>query len=88
MDLLRILKKISDWKIKSIKKSSNIKYSILMSTDGISDDIIEEEMGNFYNELLKQKIDYKSKNNPILKKILKKWPNKYNLDDKTIVVVK
>lgn len=79
--------KPTDWHFKALAKEEENTYQILMCTDGISEDIIEETLPNFIDEICKG-ANGKQRKNPSLKKILKKWPNKYSKDDKTIVVVK
>lgn len=79
--------RMMDWHFKSLIKEEGKKYEILMCTDGISEDIIEDTLPDFIYEVCKNAVG-KAKNNPLLKKILKEWPNKYSKDDKTIVVVK
>ncbi len=79
--------KQSDWHFKTLAKENGNTYQILMCTDGISEDIIEESMPNFIDDLCKN-ANGKQKNNSTLKTMLDKWPNKFSKDDKTIVVVK
>ena len=79
--------KKSDWLFKMVKKEDNTKYELILCTDGISEDIIDDTAVEFIHTVSSKTIG-KNKNNPILKDILDSWPNKYSSDDKTIVVVK
>lgn len=79
--------KSSDWMFKNVKKEENTTYELILCTDGISEDIIDETMLEFIDTVC-GKINGKCKNNPVLKTILEQWPNKYSTDDKTLVVVK
>ncbi len=76
-----------DWKIKVIDKKEDQEYKVLISTDGVSEDLIIDELSSFIDDL-SQTIKGKRKNSYFLKNLLKNWPNKYSNDDKTIVVVK
>ena len=79
--------KQSNWKFKIIKKEEGKKYSLLICTDGLSEDIIEDSLSIFI-ETISNNLNGKFKNNNCLKNIIKKWPNKYSRDDKTMVVIK
>lgn len=79
--------KSSDWIFKSIKKEEDTKYELILCTDGISEDIIDETISGFIDTLCNQ-TNGKYKNNQMLKKTLEEWPNKFSTDDKTLVVVK
>ena len=79
--------KLKDWSIKIIKKDSNSNYKILLGTDGISEDLIEEKLLEFI-ENISLNTTGKYYGNKYLTGILRDWPNKFSNDDKTIVVVK
>lgn len=79
--------KKSDWIFKMLKKEENSKYELILCTDGISEDIIDETIVEFVHSVC-AKTNGKSKNNSVLKDILVSWPNKFSNDDKTLVVVK
>ncbi len=79
--------KQKDWHFKIMAKEVESTCKILMCTDGISEDIIEETMSDFIDVACEGVIG-KRANDPFLEKILKEWPNKYSKDDKTVVVVK
>lgn len=79
--------KKSDWNFKVIKKEANKKYELILCTDGISEDIIDDTSVEFVHTV-SCKVNGRNKNNPVLNEILNSWPNKYSNDDKTIVVVK
>jgi serine/threonine protein phosphatase PrpC len=80
--------RINDWSIISIPKKKGCTYKLFISTDGVSDDIIESKLKDFFLEITNQIVKAKERQNPIIKRLLKKWPNNFSLDDKTIVVVK
>ena len=79
--------KQSDWIFKSISKEENTNYELLLCTDGISEDIIDDSLLNFITTVCFNTYG-KNKNNKYLKNVLDTWPNKYSNDDKTILVVK
>lgn len=79
--------KKDDWCFKAIRKEPDQVYKILMCTDGIADDIIDDSITQFI-DIICDSVDGKKINNSFLKKTLKNWPNKFSNDDKTIVVVK
>jgi serine/threonine protein phosphatase PrpC len=72
--------KKSDWLLKMMKKEDNTKYELILCTDGISDDIIDNTAVEFVHTVSSKTIG-KNKNNLILKDILDSWPNKYSSDD-------
>lgn len=80
--------KLKDWHIVVLKKKPASKNFIFMSTDGVADDIIETKVEDFVLNIIEKINNKKIKQNPDLKRILKNWPNKYNMDDRTMVVVK
>ncbi len=79
--------KLKDWSIRITKKESNKKYEIILGTDGISEDLIIEAVADFIKDISSNTVG-KYTRNKYLTNILKKWPNKFSNDDKTIVVVK
>ena len=79
--------KINDWAIKIIKKEINIKYEILLGTDGVSEDLKLEMLSEFISTI-NSNVSGKYSKNKYLNNILRNWPNKFSNDDKTIVVVK
>ena len=79
--------KKSDWIFKMLKKEENSKYELILCTDGISEDIIDDTIVEFVQSIC-AKTNGKTKNNPVLKDVLVSWPNKFSNDDKTLVVVK
>ena len=74
-----------DWSFKDIKLSKPY-HGIVMVTDGISDDLVNEEL--FLKAMLK---DLKDKNHRQIKKQLKKellaWQTPFHTDDKSIGIV-
>ena len=81
------ISKQSDWIFKNITKEKDTNYELLLCTDGISEDIIDDSLLDFIKTVCVN-TNGKYKSNPCLKNILDTWPNKYSNDDKTIVVVK
>jgi len=78
----------NDWQISVIDKLESEHFKIMICTDGVSEDLYEDKIEDFVNALSKLIISKKKNNNRNIKSILKEWPNKHNLDDKTIVMVK
>lgn len=79
--------KKNNWKFKMIKKEENKSYRLLLCTDGLSEDIIEDSTIELIHTLANN-ITGKYKNNLYLKDTIENWPNKYGGDDKTMVVIK
>lgn len=79
-------KKIN-WEFKMIKKEENKSYKLLLCTDGLSEDIVEDSIVDLVNTLA-DNVSGKYKNNQFIKDTIKNWPNKYGGDDKTMVVIK
>ena len=79
--------KKSNWKFKMINKEENKTYRLLLCTDGLSEDIIEDSYIELINHLANN-ISGKYKNNQYIKAVIDDWPNKYGGDDKTMVVIK
>ena len=75
---------------KFISKKIDAKYlkSIVMATDGVSDDI-KPELRMDFSKSISDECYLKSsrKNNKMLKKMLLEWPVPKHSDDKTIVVI-
>jgi len=78
---------VNDWQIKIIKKKTNSSYKLLLCSDGISGDIFRETIGEFVEEVA-MNVFGTYKKNQYLQKLLENWPNKYSIDDRSIVVVK
>lgn len=70
-----------------IKKEENKSYRLLLCTDGLSEDIIEDSTVELIHTLA-DNLTGKYKNNLYLKDVIENWPNKYGGDDKTMVVIK
>lgn len=79
--------KKNNWKFKMIKKEENKSYRLLLCTDGLSEDIIEDSTVELIHTLADNLIG-KYKNNLYIKDVIENWPNKYGGDDKTMVVIK
>lgn len=81
------VKKFSEWSYEEFSlESSNL--TLLMCTDGVSEDIVENKQKEFILELESMLINKRSikQRNKKLKKILKDWKNPYGDDDKTIIL--
>lgn len=80
-------KSICEWKFKEISLTDQ-DFTLLMTTDGLSEDIIKEKRQDFMNYILKQIESKKrqSKKNLVIKKILKSTNSKYSYDDKTLII--
>lgn len=81
------VKSINDWKY-TIINISNDNFSLFMTTDGLSEDIIFEKRKDFMLYILK-KLKYKTnqkRKNFVIKKILHDCEGEYNSDDKTLIV--
>lgn len=79
-------KSYSDWNIKSVDYDIN-DFTLLITTDGISDDLVENKEDKFIEELIQQMSKLKrNKRNYHLNQLLENWPTKFHTDDKTICV--
>lgn len=81
------VRNVYDWNFKeiNIKDSS---FTVLMTTDGLSEDIIESKRKDFMC-YIKEQISLQrnqTKKNKKLKKILRNCEGKYNVDDKTLII--
>lgn len=74
----------SNWKIKNVKfdQSVNKKLELLLSTDGISEDIIPEKREAFFDHFIELT---KSNNESSLPDTLKNWDVPGSIDDKTVI---
>ncbi|GAE27523.1 hypothetical protein JCM9140_3675 [Halalkalibacter wakoensis JCM 9140] len=78
---------LTDWTIKEIDLTTS-NFSLLLATDGISEDLIEDKRKEFVEylvQLIKEKPALKLKNRRI-KKLIKGWITNYSLDDKTMII--
>lgn len=76
--------KYNHWKIKNLKFDPTINYKLdlLLSTDGISEDIIPEKREVFFDYF----INLSNENNNLkLKKTLENWNVPGSIDDKTVI---
>lgn len=81
------VKKFSEWTYDEFILENN-NLTLLMCTDGISEDIVENKEKEFILELENILVNIKSmkQRNRKLKKILKFWKTPYSDDDKTIIL--
>ena len=79
-------KSYSDWNIKNIDYDIN-NFIVLVATDGISEDLVENREGEFAESLVQELLKHKkNKRNNYLKQLLANWPTKFHTDDKTICI--
>ncbi|WBX68208.1 protein phosphatase 2C domain-containing protein [Tenacibaculum dicentrarchi] len=77
-------KSYNDWNIKRLNNKLN-DFTLLITTDGISEDLIENEEDKFAEKLIEDLVKEKlNKRNNHLNQLLKNWPTKFHTDDKTI----
>ncbi len=80
-------KSAKDWQIEKIKTNlSNI--NVIMTTDGISEDIVENKEEEFLDYLVLEIERTESRKRYFkLRNIIKNWPTKFHNDDKTICIL-
>jgi len=79
-------KSYSDWNIKNINYDPN-DFILLITTDGISEDLVENKENEFANSLIHEMLKLnRNKRNNYLKQLLVNWPTKFHTDDKTICI--
>lgn len=80
-------KSFNDWNIKSSSLDIN-DFTLLVATDGISEDLVENKETEFAESLIHEMEKLKrNKRNNYLKQLLENWPTKFHSDDKTICIV-
>lgn len=81
------LNKISDWKVFEFEFNRKTD-SVLLATDGISEDINEGDEYHFVKELRAKLSKTKKRNRyKYLHELLTDWPTPYHSDDKTICLI-
>jgi len=79
-------KSYNDWNIKQVDYDIN-DFKLLITTDGISEDLVETKEDEFAEALIKNMLKYKqNKRNNYLNELLENWPTKFHTDDKTICI--
>lgn len=80
-------KSTHDWRYKELNLN-DYEFTLLMTTDGLSEDIIVEKREDFMYYVLQQiqNKDKQTKKNLSIKKILKACENEYSCDDKTLII--
>ena len=79
-------KSFSDWNIKLIDINLH-EFKLLICTDGISEDIVENKEFEFTKNLISEMEKLKHSNrNKYLTELLENWPTKFHSDDKTICI--
>ncbi len=80
-------KSSKDWQIDKVKIDQTI-IKILLATDGISEDIVENKEEDFLNYLVANIEEIETKKRYFkLREIIKDWPAKFHNDDKTVCVL-
>lgn len=83
---LGISKSYDDWNIKLINFDSD-NFTLLVTTDGISEDLVEDKEDEFAEAIIKKMSNLKrNKRNSYLNQLLVNWPTKFHTDDKTICI--
>jgi serine/threonine protein phosphatase PrpC len=78
---------INEWNIKSFNYKE-LAFSLLVVTDGISEDIVENKEKEFVEYIIQKLLKLKkNQRNAYLKNLLESWPTKFHNDDKTICIV-
>jgi serine/threonine protein phosphatase PrpC len=76
----------NDWNIRSVHYDTNA-FTLLMTTDGVSEDLVEHKEHEFAASLIREMLKLKkNKRNNYLKQLLENWPTKFHTDDKTICI--
>lgn len=79
-------KSYDDWNVRDFHLD-DVSFSLLMTSDGVSEDLVENKEKVFINTLIKEISKLKkNKRNLYLKKLLENWPTKFHNDDKSICV--
>lgn len=83
---LGISKSYEDWNIKLTNYDSD-NFTLLVTTDGISEDLVENKEDEFAEAIIKKMSNLKqNKRNSYLNQLLVNWPTKFHTDDKTICI--
>ena len=79
-------KSFDDWNLKSFSFDIN-DFTLLVATDGISEDLVENKETEFAEAIIQKMTKLKrNKRNNYLKQLLENWPTKFHSDDKTICI--
>ncbi len=79
-------KSFDDWNLKSFSFDIN-DFTLLIATDGVSEDLVENKETEFAESLIQKMLKLKrNKRNIYLKQLLENWPTKFHSDDKTICI--
>lgn len=79
-------KSFDDWNLKSFSFDIN-DFTLLVATDGVSEDLVENKETEFAESLIQKMLKLKrNKRNIYLKQLLENWPTKFHSDDKTICI--
>lgn len=85
---LHCASKLSQWLLEEIRVEKSDEISFIITTDGVSEDLILENRQGFMETVLaslKKKIDRRQRKNYI-RNIFKNWNTKYHTDDKTLII--
>ena len=79
-------KSFDDWNLKSFSFDIN-DFTLLIATDGVSEDLVENKETEFAKSLIQEILKLKRNiRNNYLKQLLENWPTKFHSDDKTICI--
>lgn len=73
------------WKFRTIDLKDIEELEIMLTTDGISEDIIPDKMSDFMSYVMSKVVENKKRG---LKKLLTEWSFPGSIDDKTIVIAR
>ena len=78
--------KIEDWNLVSAKINL-ADFKLLMATDGVSEDIVENKEIDFTISLVENLTNIsKNSRTKYIKRMLENWPTRFHSDDKTILI--
>ena len=84
---LGITKKTRDWKY-SIVKTFSLGWSVLLATDGVSEDVEKSRLGDMTNDIVNEYRNYNPRKRwETLCYDLRNWATPHHLDDKTITLM-
>ena len=77
---------LDDWKIKQYRITEKSCFAIVLSTDGVSEDLLSAKRKDFTEYLVAQ-LDSNEDKSAMLNSMLEDWGGKYSLDDKTLAIL-
>ncbi|WP_251628377.1 PP2C family serine/threonine-protein phosphatase [Niallia sp. MER TA 168] len=78
---------LSDWSVKEIAIGAD-EFTLFLGTDGVSEDLVPEKCSDYIDYLCSEisRATKQKKRNRIIRTKLLNWPNKYNGDDKSLII--